>query len=415
MELVYALCSHIYSFVLSSLPVRAERSPIPRARPERRRVVIKLGTQVVMSDLGSLALDRMFWVVEGASRLISMGHEVLVVSSGAVGLGRRQLGLDDPLDLPGRQACAAVGQPLLMDAWRDLFAHYGRTTAQILVSADDFASRTTYLHLEKTLERLLELGVVPVINENDTISVAELELTAVERSFGDNDKLSALVASKLGANPLVILTNVDGIHTHDPTTHPDARRIPVLGGPLRAADVHMEGRSPLGRGGMASKLEAARLAAVSGVSTVIASGFEPDTLERIFFDTDAPHPGTRVEPEPDRMPARKQWIGLASGHRGVLTVNDGARSALEGGRASLLAVGITDVRGPFKAGDVVSIRDGHGAELGRGLVNFAAADVRRIMGRNSDDIPRLLTHHPDPKDVVIRRSNLVMYEEYQLR
>lgn len=381
---------------------------------EARRVVIKLGTRVVMRDQGHLAMDRLFWVVSHAARLALGGRDVLLVSSGAVGLGRNDLGLGSPLDLASRQACAAVGQNLLMDAYRDLFAHHGLKTAQILVSADDFSSRTTYLHLEKTLGRLLELGVVPVINENDTISVAELEESTAGRSFGDNDKLSALVASKLGANPLVILTDVDGIHTHDPAASPGAERIPVIESHRSTEAIRTAGRSHPGRGGMAAKLEAARLAAVGGVSTIIASGFEPDTLERIF-DPEASAPGTWVVPEPARMPERKQWIGLASGHRGVLTVNEGARRALEERYASLLAVGVSDVQGRFKVGDVVSLRNGTGEELGRGIVNFSAEDVRRIMGRPSDQIPVLLGHHPDPDDVVIQRHNLVMYEEYELQ
>lgn len=379
-----------------------------------RRVVIKLGTRVVMRDQGHLAMDRLFWVVSHAAKLAQDGRDVLLVSSGAVGLGRNQLGLEGPLDLASSQACAAVGQNLLMDAYRDLFAHHGLKTAQILVSADDFSSRTTYLHLEKTLERLLELGVVPVINENDTISVAELEEWAAGRSFGDNDKLSALVASKLGANPLVILTDVDGIYTEDPGADPEAERIPVIESHRASRTIRTGGRSYPGRGGMATKLEAARMAAVGGVSTIIASGFEPDTLERIF-DSEAAAPGTWVVPEPARMPERKQWIGLASGHRGVLTVNEGARRALEERYASLLAVGVTDVQGRFKVGDVVSLRNGTGEELGRGIVNFSAEDVRRIMGRPSKEIPILLGHHPDPDDVVIQRHNLVMYGEYQLQ
>ena len=380
---------------------------------ESRRVVIKLGTQVVMRDQGHLALDRLGWVVEQVAHLASQGRQVLLVSSGAIGLGRNELGLEGPLDLASRQACAAVGQTLLMDAWRELLGRHDLRVAQVLVSSDDFASRTTYLHLEKTLERLLALGVVPIINENDTLSVDEIEESA-DRSFGDNDKLSALVASKLGANPLVMLTNVDGIHTHDPTVDPEARRIPVLESRRPLDGIRVEGRSAAGRGGMASKIEAARMAAVGGVSTIIASGFEPDTLQRIF-DPAGSTPGTWVVPDPGRMPERKQWIGLASGHRGALTVNEGARRALEDRYASLLAVGVTDVRGRFQVRDVVSIRDESGAEIGRGIVNFSADDVRRIMGRPSGEIPAILGHHPDPDDVVIQRHNLVMYEEYQLR
>lgn len=359
-----------------------------------------------------LAVERLSWVVDHAARLLSGGVEVLLVSSGAIGLGRERIGLEDPLSLASRQACAAVGQTLLMDAYRDLFARHGFETAQILVSGDDFASRTTYLSLQKTLERLLELRVVPIINENDTISVAEIEQVDGGRSFGDNDKLSALVASKLGANPLVILTDVDGIYTHDPSTHPAADRIPVIEGLGSARGIRASGPSRLGRGGMATKLEAARMAAVSGVTTVIASGMEPDTLSRIFEPGGAA-PGTWVVPEPERMPKRKHWIGLASGHRGVLTVNEGARMALEERYASLLAVGITAVRGRFKVRDVVSVQDESGRELGRGIVNFSVDDVRRIMGRSSDRIPELLGH--DEGDEVIKRHDLVMYEEYELR
>lgn len=382
-----------------------------------KRVVVKLGTAVVIQEKGILAIDRLFRIVNQCANLLAQRKEVILVTSGAVGLGRKQLGLNVPLPLADKQACAAVGQTLLMDAYRELFRHHNRTTAQILVSATDFADRKKYLNLQKTLERLLSLGVVPIINENDSVSTTELIEHAQTESFGDNDKLSAIVASKLPADLLFMLTNVDGLYTENPKENPNAEAISLISDFNTLHDIGLTGQSSDGRGGMASKVEAARVAALSGVTTIIASGFQDNVIDAWLSHSAeaATFPsGTLVLPNGGRMPEKKHWIGVASGHQGIITVNQGAKDALVGRFASLLAVGITSVQGQFKPYEVVSIQDQEGDEVGRGIIEYSADDTRRIMGVSSSEIPQRLDHLKAISDVVIHRDNLVIYEEYRV-
>jgi glutamate 5-kinase len=374
---------------------------------QAKRIVIKLGTQILIRDDGTLAKGRLSSLVHQMVSLLSKEKELLIVSSGAVGLGRQLLGLrQEKLTLSEKQACAAVGQNLLMNLYREMFDQYDKVTAQLLLTALDFSERQRYLHLRGTLEKLLELKTIPVINENDTVSISELEEDKA-RSFGDNDKLSALVASKLGADLLIILTNVDGIYTDNPASNPDAERFTVIEGFEQFADIITQGKSLYGRGGMASKIEAARIAAISGVHTLVTSGLCEDALLRCFQEQETV--GTLILSR-YTLPERKRWLGLASGYNGVVVVNDGARRALVERHASLLPSGIVDVQGDFHARQVVSIQDESGTELGRGVIHFSAPETRKIQGRQSQEIPQLLGNVTE--DVVIHRNNLVIYQEY---
>lgn len=371
-----------------------------------KRVVVKLGTQIVIED-SKLAEGRLQEIVESCHRLAVTGREFIFVSSGAVGLGRAVLGLDRKVDLQEKQACAAVGQGLLMNSYRQIFGTRDWMTAQLLLTADDFSHRKRYLNLRSTMETLLKMGVAPIINENDPVSTMELQEDGRVKSFGDNDKLSALVAGKLGADLLIILTDVEGVYAENPRENPKAERIEVIDSFQRLSSIKFGSGSKLGRGGMQSKLDAARVAAICGVRTVICSGLEPGTLSRVLAGEAA---GTLVLPQ-SALPGRKRWIGLSSGSVGAVVVNEGAKKALVEKRASLLPSGVVDAEGEFKAMDVVSIIDEQKVELGRGIVNFGAKDIRKILGRHSKEIAKVLGE--TPYDTVIGRDNLVIFEEYQ--
>jgi len=381
-----------------------------RSLGEAHRIVVKLGTQVVTHDGVELALGRLMALIEGVARLRSQGRQVLLVSSGAVGMGMRVLGLAErPRSLGLRQACAAVGQGHLMGVYTSAFAELKLTAAQVLLTQEDLGDRDRALCLRTTLMRLLELGTVPVLNENDSVSVRELvehrrkegaaETVAV---FGDNDGLSARVAVCVDADLLVLLTDVDGLYTASPKLDPAATRI----SDLRAIDdetmARAAGSSAGGTGGMASKLEAARLATAEGTVTVIADGAADRILDRILAGDDV---GTFV-PAAERRNARWRHIAISAKAQGALVVNEGALRALTERKASLLPIGVIDVDGRFDKGDVVEVRDGSGRVHGRGLVNYDATACRNLAGRHSDDIDLLLGYRG--YDALVTRDNLVM-------
>ncbi len=383
------------------LPMQAEDSNNPI---ETRRIVVKLGTRILTGDDGALARDRLTELVAQCAELIRQGKEVLVVSSGAVGLGRQMLRpqplASGSIPLVDKQACAAVGQNLLMDVYRELFGRYGLVTAQVLLTAADFADRKRYLNLRGTLERLLHYKAVPIINENDTVSTMELEESGQGKGFGDNDMLSALITSKLDADLLVILTNVDGVYSENPENNPAARPLPLIDSFEKLGGIKIQGQSAGGRGGMTTKLEAARIAAISGAHTFITSGYRENALlDALSLSANGRDHGTLVLAQ-STLSGKKRWIGLASGYRGVVVVNGGARAALVEKHASLLPIGIVDIQGDFAPGHVVSIQDETGIEIGRGLIRFSSADTRQLIGRTPFD------------DVVIHRDNLVIFEEY---
>lgn len=382
----------------------AARLAAARARVSAaRRVVVKVGTNVVMGDDGTLALGRLYGLIEAVARERRKGREMVVVSSGAVGLGAQRLGLSGkPKTLALKQACAAIGQGRLMSIWSDAFEKVGVTAAQVLLTEDDFASRGRYLALRATLEELISLGVVPVLNENDTVGTAELEAPA-GHVFGDNDKLSALVASKVGADLLVILSDVEGLHTANPARNRLARRIPVVAQVSPGVRALAEGAGARGRGGMATKLEAAAIATASGALAVVASGRRPGVLEEILAGGDA---GTLFLPK-STLTGKRRWIAWAALPSGAIRVNDGARAALVSGKASLLPAGVTRIEGEFEKGDVVRILGSDGAEFARGQVNYGRADAAKLVGRRSDEARGGV---PKGYDALVTRNNVVVRE-----
>jgi glutamate 5-kinase len=354
----------------------------PPARPaltNTRRLVIKLGTRVLTHDDGRLALARLFSIVESVAELHAAGVELLLVSSGAVGLGRAALKLDHaPVELIERQACAAVGQTRLMGLYEDGFSRLGLLAAQVLLTQSDFDDRLRYLNLRSTLGRLLHFRVIPVINENDAVSTEELEVSGGGAPiFGDNDTLSALVATKLGADLLILLTDVDGVYERDPRADPSAPLINRVDlETLGSVDATSAAPLGAGRGGMRSKIEAATIAARSGCHAVIASGRCHDVLQRVLAGETV---GTWF-PAQDGLPARQRWIAFATAPRGTLHLDSGAVLALRDRGASLLAPGVKQIEGEFERGEVVELRGPEGGLIGRGMVHCSAADARRWCG-----------------------------------
>lgn len=337
-------------------------------------MVLKLGTRVLTHDDGALAFSRLVSVAETAASLRRQGREVLIVSSGAIGLGRDALGLlDTPVEVDERQACAAVGQTRLMAMYQDAFSRLGITCGQLLLTEPDFDDRERYLNLRAALQALLRHRVIPIINENDAVSTQELALTSGPRPvFGDNDRLSALVATKLEADLLVLFTDVGGLYDRDPRVHPDARLIGRVDRPDDVGDLTPGAGTTAGRGGMRSKVEAARIAARGGCHVVITSGREPERWPKLFAGEEV---GTWF-PARSRPHARQRWIAFAAAPRGTLTLDDGAVAALTQRHASLLAAGVTHAEGNFRPGDVVELLDAEGRRLGRGVIAWDAGTVR---------------------------------------
>lgn len=369
-----------------------------------RRIVVKLGTAVLTRDDGAVALSRFYTFVEALADLRHSGREILLVSSGAIGLGSRRLNLDRKNQpLPVKQACAAVGQGRLMGLYADAFDRLDVPAAQVLLTEEDFSNRSRYLNLRGTLAKLLELGALPIINENDTVSTAELETldSSTQRrvNFGDNDKLSALVASKMEADLLLILTDVEGLFTANPTDSVDATLVSLVA-EITPEIEGLAGGARIGRGGMRTKLEAARIATRSGCATIVASGRTPDAIRRIF---DGEPLGTLFLPRAE-LSGKRRWIAFATTVTASVVVNDGARRALVQRKASLLSAGVVDVRGAFKRGDVVSILDESGVEFARGIVNYSSDEARKISGQRSDRFDELVESRN--YDALITRDNI---------
>ncbi len=358
-----------------------------------KRVVVKLGSGVLSAGgagLDSATLRRL--AADGAAAR-GAGWEVVVVSSGAILAGRERLA---PVARPStqlKQAAAAVGQSRLMRAWEAAFARPKITVAQILLTADDLRRRERYLNARSTLMTLLRLGVVPIVNENDTVAVEEIK-------FGDNDGLSALVAGLVDANLLVLLTDQDGLFTDDPRTHADARLIARVRPGDALARVGRAG--PSGTGVMESKVRAAARAAENGISAVIANGAKPGALAALLSGGAV---GTRFEAGEKPLAKRRQWLAFASQPKGRIVVDAGAREALVSRSKSLLATGVKSSSGAFAPGDVVSLVEG-GVEFARGLTNFGAGDLEKIRGLKSSQIEGALGHKP--ADEVVHRDNLAV-------
>lgn len=328
---------------------------------------------------------------------VNQGKELVLVTSGAIGAGMSRLGLKErPRSVPGQQAVAAVGQGLLMQVYEKLFAEYGHVVAQVLLTREDLQNRRRYLNSRNTLLKLFEYGAIPIVNENDTVAVDEIR-------FGDNDTLSALVASLIDADLLVILSDVDGLYSGNPQTDPHARRLDVVREVTPELWKAAQGPgSALGTGGMVTKLEAARIAMASGCAMVVAHGAEEEVLLKILAGERV---GTLFLPR-ERMTGRKRWIAFLQQPRGVLSVDEGAGRALTREGKSLLPIGIVKVEGTFKQGDLVRVLDPSGREIARGLVNYSSKEVRQIQGLKTAEIEATLGMKA--YDEVIHRDNLVI-------
>jgi len=365
--------------------------------PRVRRVVVKIGSNVLAGPAG-LRRPRVRALSAEIAALVSGGRQVVVVSSGAVASGAPRLGRLDRTRIEWRQAAAAVGQIGLMVAYERAFGAHDRRVAQVLLTHADLADRRRYLNARHTLRALLDLGVVPIVNENDTVAVEELR-------FGDNDNLSALTAALVEADLLVILSDVAGLYTADPNRHPEATLV-SLARPGQAVVEQAAGpaRSGVGTGGMASKIAAAEKAAAAGIPTVIADGTHEGVLGAVFDA--ATEIGTLILAEGDRLAHRKHWIAYTLKPAGTVVVDEGAERALARGGRSLLPSGVRAVEGPFGVGDCVRCVGPDGREFARGLVNYTAGELAKIKGAHTRDIERLLGYKGS--DEVIHRDDLVL-------
>ncbi len=366
-----------------------------------RRVVVKVGS-AVLSDAGGLRTEVIEEIAAQVDTLTRDGREVVLVTSGAVAAGRALLALNRRgAPIATRQAEAAAGQIELMATWARHFAARGRIVAQILLTHQDLAERTRRLNARQTIATLLGAGAIPIVNENDTVAVEEIRL-------GDNDVLSSLVATLTQAGLLVILSDVAGVLTGDPRKRPDARLIPLIADPeAEMQGLVAESPGPLGSGGMATKLKAARQAARAGIAVMIAPGREPGVLLAALDP--ARECGTLILPGRARMKGRKHWIAFALRPAGALELDRGAAEALRARGKSLLASGIRGVQGDFASGACVSLLDQDGVEFGRGLVNYPASDVLKVRGRHSYEIPRLLGYKV--ADEIVHRDNFALLKD----
>ncbi|GAB4498311.1 MAG: glutamate 5-kinase [Anaerolineales bacterium] len=367
--------------------------------PLYRRIVLKLGTSTLTEGGARLAPPRLIALAQQLAALHQHGCEVLLVSSGAVAAGRAALNFPTlPRAIPAKQMLAAVGQPRLMALYTQLFGFYNLNVAQILLTRADLTDRRRYLNARNTLSALLHQRVIPIINENDTLATEEIRV-------GDNDNLSALVASLIDADLLVLLTDQPGLFTADPRSDPNAQLVTRV----ESAEIPPElwqaaggSQSGLGTGGMFTKLQAADIARRSGVTVLIAAGTLPDVALNAAFGR---APGTCFAPIVSALESRKRYILAGGGPSGTLYADAGAVRAIQSG-SSLLPVGVQRLDGNFERGDSVRILAPDGREVARGLVNYASADLRRICTRKSAEIEALLGHHYG--DEVIHRSNLVL-------
>src|SRR4051794_6257655 len=379
-------------------------APTPAAALARaRRLVVKIGSALLVDDGGEIRRDWLDSVIDDVARCRRRAQDLILVSSGAIAIGRRHLGLTGrTLRLEEKQAAAATGQIRLAHAYQEALASHGITVAQILLTPDDTEERRRHLNARATFAQLLALGAVPVVNENDTIATAEIR-------FGDNDRLAARVAQMTSADMLVLLSDIDGLYTADPRRDPAARHIPLVH-EISPEITGMAGAAPPGysSGGMVTKLAAARIAMQAGCAMLIAEGNPRGGSGDGAGPLAAVEAGARATlflPGGEPRSARKAWIAGAVNPAGTLIVDDGAMRALRQGK-SLLPAGIVAVEGVFERGDCVTVRGRGDGEIGRGLSAYASADIRLIAGHKSDEIEAILGYRG--RDEIIHRDDLVM-------
>lgn len=362
-----------------------------------RRLVVKLGTSTLTNGTSHLNRQRMLEIVQQVAYLHQQGHEMIVVSSGAQAAGRERLGITDTgRSVPTKQMLSAVGQGRLMHIYSELFDIFEIVVAQVLLTRDDLSHRTRYLNARDTLSNLLERRIVPIINENDTVITEEIRV-------GDNDNLSAMVASALEADMLLLLTDQPGLFTADPRRANDAQLIQHVARIDQATYALAGGvGSKLGTGGMATKIAAAQTAIRSGVTTIIAAGSEPDIIIRAARGEAV---GTRFEPATTHLESRKRWL-LTDRAQGIIRVDDGAARVLLGGGASLLPVGITSIEGSFERGATLVIHRPDGTAIAQGLSNYSSDELAKLRGMKSSHISEILGYSYG--DHVVHRNNLVL-------
>ncbi len=363
-----------------------------------RRIVVKVGSSILASVERGLLYDVFSHLTKEISDLKRQGYEVVLVSSGAIAAGMEKLGYKiRPQDITQKQATAAVGQTRLMKIYEDYFSRYQQMVAQILLTHDDLSHRRRFLNARNTLLTLLDIGIIPIINENDTVVVDEIK-------FGDNDNLSALITNLIAADLLIILTDIDGLCDSDPRINPHAQCIPLV----EDVDANLEGfvgktTSETSVGGMISKIQAARKASRFGIPTVVARGSKEGVLHQILKGKEI---GTLILPKRDALSSRKHWIAFNPRPKGDVIVDDGAKKAVVQKGKSLLPSGVIKIRGSFNRGDLVTCLGPRGKEFARGLVNYSAAELEKIRGLRSDQIESTLGYKYS--DEVIHRDDLVV-------
>lgn len=374
---------------------------MPSITASERRIVVKIGSGLLRDPDSGLREDFVRQIVAQLITLRQQGTDVVLVSSGAIALGMRVLGTQYlPKDVAHQQAAAAIGQSHLIRTYERFFSTYRQPVAQILLTHDDMRDRGRYLNARNTLNTLLKCGVIPIINENDTVSADEIR-------FGDNDQLSAMVCNLVDADVLVILTDIDGLYSADPRLDPKAELIPEVT-QLNAKIERLAGRTThhTGRGGMHSKIQAAKIAGTNGIHTHIANGLHPDVLLRILSGDTV---GTHIYPPTSaKLSSRKRWIGFALRAKGEIMVDDGAKRALTRNGKSLLPSGILKVSGAFRFGDAVYCMDTTGTRFAQGLVNYSSKELQAIIGQHTSQIEEILGQKA--YDEVIHRDNLVLLD-----
>lgn len=364
---------------------------------DAKRVVVKVGTSTLTSPDGTLNQIRISQLVKELSDAMKQGKQMVLVTSGAVGAGMDRLGWKEkPKTIPDKQAAAAVGQGLLIHAYESLFSACGQIVAQVLLTREDSVNRRRYANSRNTLLTLLDIGVIPIINENDAVAIDELKI-------GDNDTLSANVAAIVDADLLIILSDVAGVYTANPTTNPDARLISEIPDITPQVEALCGGAGSMrGTGGMLTKMEAAKMATSSGIAMVIAEGNREGVIRDIMNGDPV---GTVFPPRLNRLQFRKRWLAFGARIRGTLTVDAGCERALLNGGSSLLAAGIKSTEGKFQPGDTVRIVTVEGREIARGLANYSCEEVEKIMGVHTHEIADILGNKP--YDEVVHRDNMV--------
>lgn len=362
------------------------------------RIVVKVGSSSLTQPSGQLDPFCMSKLVSDIVKVLDSGIEVVLVSSGAVAAGTGRLGLEEgPRTMPEKQAAAAIGQGILVHTYEQLFGQYGKTVGQVLLTRGDFSQRSRYLNARNTLSALMNFGVVPIINENDTVAYEEI-------SVGDNDRLSALTACLVDSDLLIILSDIDGVYSSDPRSDCEARLIPVIRDLHSCLESSTAGSgSKFGTGGIKTKFLAARIVAASGIPMIVANAGEPSILQRLVKGEEV---GTLFVPGTHKLHTKKRWIGFGSDTKGKIIVDSGAEKAVIHGGKSLLPSGVVDTEGTFEEGHVVSVVGLGKNEIAKGIVSYSSAEIQRIKGCHSEEIEKILGYKR--LDAIIHRDNLTV-------